>query len=61
MDRFIVDQTGLTGTFDVILSIDARAGDRRDALRKAMKMQLGLKLVKTKVAPADADLCAPGR
>ena len=50
MDRFIVDQTGLSGSFDVTLSLNAQAKDRRDALREAMKMQLGLKLVKTKVS-----------
>ena len=50
MDRFIVDQTGLSGRFDITLSLKAQGTDRRDALRDAMKMQLGLKLVKTKVA-----------
>lgn len=49
MDRFIIDQTGLSGRFDVTLSLKAQARDRRDALREAMKMQLGLKLVKTTV------------
>lgn len=49
VDRFVVDQTGLSGRYDVALSI-AAAGDRRDAFRDALKMQLGLKLVKTKVS-----------
>jgi uncharacterized protein (TIGR03435 family) len=49
VDRFVVDQTGLTGRYDVALSIASQDPDRRDAFRQALKMQLGLKLVKTKV------------
>jgi len=49
MDRFIVDQTGLSGRYDVTLSLNAQGEDRRDALRDALKTQLGLKLVKTRV------------
>jgi len=40
----------LSGRFDIALSIKTQGSDRRDALRDAMKMQLGLKLVKPKVA-----------
>jgi uncharacterized protein (TIGR03435 family) len=47
MERFVVDQTGLSGRYDVTLSLDKQGEDRRDALRDALKMQLGLKLVKT--------------
>ena len=49
MDRFLVDQTGLSGRYDVTLSLKAQGEDRRDALRDALKTQLGLKLVKTSV------------
>ena len=49
VDRFVVDQTGLSGRYDVTLSIDAGDGDQRAALREALKNQLGLKLVKTKI------------
>jgi uncharacterized protein (TIGR03435 family) len=49
MDRFIVDQTGLSGLFDITLSLSPKTRDRREALRYAMRMQLGLKFVKTRV------------
>ena len=49
VDRFVVDQTGLSGRYDVTLSIDAADEDQRGALRDALKTQLGLKLVKTKI------------
>ena len=34
---FIVDQAGLSGKFDVTVSLKAQETDRRDALREAMK------------------------
>lgn len=49
MERFVVDQTGLSGRYDVTLSLDTEREDRRDALRDALKNQLGLKLVKTRM------------
>jgi len=49
VDRFIVDQTGLSGRYDVVLSLESQEEDQRAALRDALKTQLGLKLVKTKV------------
>ena len=50
VDRFVVDQTGLSGRYDVELTIASPDDDPRDAFRDALKTQLGLKLVKTKVA-----------
>ena len=49
MDRFIVDQTGLSGLFDITLSLNPKTRDRREALRQAMRMQLGLTFVKARV------------
>jgi len=49
VDRFIVDQTGLTGRYDVVLSLESQEEGQRAALRDALKTQLGLRLVKTKV------------
>jgi uncharacterized protein (TIGR03435 family) len=49
MDRFVVDQTGLSGRYDVTVSLNGRGEDRREAVRNALKTQLGLKLVKTRV------------
>ena len=46
MERFVIDQTGLSGRYDLTLSLNPK-DNRRDALRDALKAQLGLKLVKT--------------
>jgi uncharacterized protein (TIGR03435 family) len=49
MERFVVDQTGLSGRYDVTLTLDKPAEGRRDAFRDALRTQLGLKLVKATV------------
>ena len=47
MERFVIDRTGLSGRYDLTLSLNPKKHNRRDALRDALEAQLGLKLVKS--------------